>query len=262
MSGYWLKLYTEILDDPKYFRLSDNAKLGMIELMVVARKVCNIESNGELPSIEDICFYTRRSVQWWEDVNNELIKIDFLVLNKDNDTLIIRKFAERQAPVSDAERMRQYRYKKNVTETVQGSLCTSYEDVTKRNVDTEAEADTETDTEKKQIKIAPASYTKYLPSGQFSEKVFITLTGMVTFPAKDADTAINAIESLRPKYSTVPDMVNYLKPFYDDWLERKYSKTNLAWITDWAITGEIPKARSKEEPISRQQKILNKLKEV
>ena len=85
---------------------------------------------------------------------------------------------------------------------------------------------------------------------------------MVTFPAKDADTAINAIESLRPKYSTVPDMVNYLKPFYDDWLERKYSKTNLAWITDWAITGEIPKARSKEEPISRQQKILNKLKEL
>ena len=245
MSGYWLKLYTEILDDPKYFRLSDNAKLGMIELMIVAKKV---DMDGLLPTIDDVSFYTRRNNEWWEPVYAELTEIKFLDLNDNG--YFIRKFSERQAPVPATERSRQHRIVKH--------SCN--DNATLSHGDTEE--DTETDTEEKQNKNASASNTKYLPSGQFSFKVFVMLTGMVTFPAKDADMAINAIESLRSKYSTVPDMIEYLKPFYTDWLRRNYSKTNLAWLTDWAVTGEIPKARSKEEPISRQQKILNKLKEL
>jgi hypothetical protein len=247
MSGYWLKLYTEILDDPKYFRLSDNAKLGMIELMVVAKRV---NMDGRLPTPEDVSFYTRRNKEWWDAVYVELIDIEFIEHDDDGD--IIRKFSERQAPVPATERSRQHRIVKH--------SCN--DNATLSHGDTEADTDTELDTEEKQNNNAPLSYTKFLPSGQFSEKVFITLTGMVTFPAKDADTAINAIESLRSKYPTVPDMIEYLKPFYTDWLRRNYSKTNLAWLTDWAVTGEIPKAKSKEEPMSRQQKLLKKLKDM
>ena len=76
MAGYWLKLYTEILDDPKYYRLSDNAKLGMYELMIIAKKV---DMEGWLPDIEDVCFYSRRQKEWWAPVIQELEQIKFVV---------------------------------------------------------------------------------------------------------------------------------------------------------------------------------------
>jgi hypothetical protein len=140
MAGYWLKLYTEILDDPKYFRLSDNAKLGMIELMVVAKRV---DMEGEVPCIEDVAFYTRRAVEWWQPVFDELSKIEYLVIN--GSETIIRKFAERQAPVPDSERMRQLRINKHRNEF---ALQTSDEAVTKRNGDSDTEKIQIKDTEK------------------------------------------------------------------------------------------------------------------
>lgn len=104
MAGYWLKLYTEILDDPKYYRLSDNAKLGMYELMMVAKKV---GQDGHLPSVDDIEFYTRRTVSWWQPVIDELKAINFIT---DNTTgLVIRKFEERQAAIPSDEKQRKYR---------------------------------------------------------------------------------------------------------------------------------------------------------
>lgn len=137
MAGYWLKLYTEILDDPKYHRLSDQAKIGMIELMVVAKKC---DRNGELPSMEDICFYTRRSAEWWAKVIAELHKIEFVVNSED--AAVIRKFSERQQAVNDADRQklsREIRHKKEF----------SHEPVTEksRNV-TESRKDVEVEKEK------------------------------------------------------------------------------------------------------------------
>jgi len=107
MAGYWLKLYTEILDDPKYHRLSEQAKLGMIELMIVAKKH---DKDGCLPCLDDICFYTRRSMDWWVKVMDELEKIYYIV--KDDSGEKIRKFAERQQAVDPKERRKQARAKK------------------------------------------------------------------------------------------------------------------------------------------------------
>lgn len=107
MAGYWLKLYTEILDDPKYHRLSEQAKLGMIELMMVAKKH---DKDGCLPSLDDICFYTRRDTDWWNKVIDELEKIFYVI--KDDSGERIRKFAERQQAVDPKERKKQARAKK------------------------------------------------------------------------------------------------------------------------------------------------------
>jgi len=108
--GYFLKLYTDILDDPKYFRLSEEAKTGMYEIFLVAKKIeTGTESTGELPSLEDIAFHTRRDVEWWKNVMVELVSAEIV----DADQQMIRKFKERQAKISDAERMKQYRKRKN-----------------------------------------------------------------------------------------------------------------------------------------------------
>lgn len=114
MAGYWLKLYTEILDDPKYYRLSGDAKLGMYELMLVAKK---IDQNGMLPSIDDICFYTRRDADWWIPVIDELKRIKFIT-DTDEGNEVIRKFEDRQSAVPSNEKQRRYRealHKKEVS---------------------------------------------------------------------------------------------------------------------------------------------------
>jgi hypothetical protein len=91
--------------------------------------------------------------------------------------------------------------------------------------------------------------TEYMQAEVFANKAFQAATGMVTFPAKDKDPAIQAIESLRDKYKTVPEMAEYLKPYFRGWLDRKYSRSNLAWLTDWAVCGEIPTGKKSEEPV-------------
>ena len=119
MAGYWLKLYTEILDDPKYYRLSDDAKLGMYELMLVAKKV---GQDGHLPSIDDIVFYTRRSSSWWIPVIDELKSIEFITVSESGDK--IRKFEERQRALTDAEKQQRYR------EELHKKEFSRYQDVT------------------------------------------------------------------------------------------------------------------------------------
>ena len=127
MAGYWLKLYTEILDDPKYFKLSDHAKLGMFELMIIAKKY---ESAGKLPSLDYICFHSRRDAVWWEPVLSELENINFIMTPENqSDQLIIRRFAERQAPVEGRERARIARQPKIKLQLT--SENTSYDEICK-----------------------------------------------------------------------------------------------------------------------------------
>jgi len=125
--GYWLKLYTDILDDPKYFKLSDNARLGMYEIFLVAKKIEGGELTGNLPSINDIAFHTRRNTKWWTKVIAELTKAG-VINNTNGDNPKIRKYAERQRRIPDAERMKQYRKRKNAEDKQDGN-----EDVTKLN---------------------------------------------------------------------------------------------------------------------------------
>jgi hypothetical protein len=131
--GYWLKLYTDILEDPKYFRLSDNSKLAMYEIYLVAKKIEDGEITGNLPPVEDIAFYSRRPVEWWKQAFSELEKAEIVEIK--GGTNKIRKYAERQNPVPDTERSKQYRKRKN------------HDNITKRDGDTETDTYTKSESE-------------------------------------------------------------------------------------------------------------------
>jgi hypothetical protein len=181
MAGYWLKLYTEILDDPKYYRLSDNAKLGMYELMLVAKKV---GQDGHLPGVDDIEFYTRRSASWWEPVIDELKAINFITGNEAGH--VIRKFEDRQKAVTDTEKQRYYRealHKKEFTGDVPVTevLRNVTESKSKRKIkSTEVEKEIEENN-------APSPVQRLLES----------LTGIPPANAADVD-AIREIEMMNP----------------------------------------------------------------
>lgn len=151
--GYWLKLYTDILDDPKYFRLSDNAKIGMYELFLLTKKLERKESTGELPNIEDIAFHTRRDMEFWNGVLPELEKAG--IIDHEDDNFIVRKFSERQAAIPPDERMRQYRKRKNTKPTSSQkkneTLNNGYDDATDSNGDIDIDKSRDRDRDREDI---------------------------------------------------------------------------------------------------------------
>ena len=131
--GYWLKLYTDILEDRKYYDLSERAKLGMFEVLLVCKKFENGELTGILPSIDDIAFHTRKTVAEWEEILPELIEIGFIEIIDDKNT--VKNYIKRQSAIPDAERMKQYRKRRNsaAMENATGELRASNDPVTDCN---------------------------------------------------------------------------------------------------------------------------------
>ena len=146
--GYWLKLYTDILDDPKYFKLSDAAKLGFYEILLVAKKIEGGDITGKLPSIDDIAFHTRKSVDQWNEILPEFESLGMIEYIEDKPT--IKNYKKRQESIPVKERVKQYRKRRNDnsmdTNTISIHECN--EDVTESNGETEYRIQ---NTDKKQI---------------------------------------------------------------------------------------------------------------
>lgn len=141
---YWIKLYHEIIHDPKMGRLPDRVWRRAIELFLIAGESGN---DGILPSIEDMAWTLRVDPQELQADLEELEKVGIVIL-QDDMLPVVTNFAERQAPVSDAERMQQLRDRKRkaqyygdepVTNEVQGVTPP----VTNRNADSDSDSDSD-----------------------------------------------------------------------------------------------------------------------
>lgn len=145
--GYWLKSYTDILDDPKYFRLSANAQLAMHECFLIAKKLEGDEMTGLLPSLEEIAFHSRKSVDFWTEAMKELITCGIVIEHQPG--YLIKNYIKRQKPIPPEERMRQFRKKKNSELMDCNDIVTECnENETIRNGEKRRE-ETETETEKR-----------------------------------------------------------------------------------------------------------------
>ena len=97
-SNYWIKLYHEMLDDPKIGRLTDSQFRLMINLFLLAG---DCEQDGYLPCIDDISWRLRNPPTLKDDLD-ALIKYD--IITEDDGVLVICKFSERQSAMSTQER--------------------------------------------------------------------------------------------------------------------------------------------------------------
>jgi hypothetical protein len=95
--GYWLKSYTDILDDPKYHRMPERAQLAMHEIFLVAKMIETDELTGLVPCVEDIAFYSRKSIEYWNEVIPELLKSK--IINKNGDGYLIVNYVKRQQAI-------------------------------------------------------------------------------------------------------------------------------------------------------------------
>jgi hypothetical protein len=130
MADYWMKLYIEILDDPKMATMPDRAWRRTIELFLVAKK---LNKDGHLPETRQIAWLLRMSA---EELEHDLIQIASTgIIIQEVGGWFIPKFMERQSAISGAERISQFRERQQKQEY--------YGDVTneKRKVTQNTEAD-------------------------------------------------------------------------------------------------------------------------
>mgnify|MGYP001812707789 CR=1 FL=1 len=162
MTSYWIKLYHEILRDPKMGLLDDHTWRRAIELFLIAGER---KEEGRLPTITDTAWLLRTSEQ---DLQESLEKLAELgIAQQDKSGWLISNFAKRQAPLSAAERMRLYRKRKRSTDSSReqhrtdkelpsvtgnedepGALQTCYENRYPTVQDTDTDTDIDIDSDK------------------------------------------------------------------------------------------------------------------
>ena len=123
MANTWIKLYHEILTDPKMGRMSDKLFRRTIELFLIAGKEDN---DGILPSIEDISWILRTSDKEIQKTIEDLEALN--IVKRDGGVTVVTHFCDRQnTQLSDAERQAKSRANKKLS---QSNCDTSHTDVT------------------------------------------------------------------------------------------------------------------------------------
>lgn len=122
----WIKLYTEILHDPKMGRLSDRQYRTCITLFLLAGQ---LDREGALPPVDDIAWHMRMEPTPLLDDMAALAAVG--ILTRDGDDWIVTRFADRQArqPSETPEEV-----KRRVTEHRQRKAQACNDDVTACNV--------------------------------------------------------------------------------------------------------------------------------
>lgn len=136
-SYYWIKLYHEILDDPKMGRMPAELFRRAIELFLVAGEY---RHGGDLPAMTDIAWRLRADEGELAAQMVELEALAILCRNADGGWRVVH-FAKRQAPSPAMERMSRSREKARAEYFQDKNI--RYEDVTIRNTDTDKEEEKE-----------------------------------------------------------------------------------------------------------------------
>jgi len=134
-SKYWIKLYHEMIDDPKVMTLRPALRWRFIETLLMAGEM---DEDGYLPTIKEYSWRVRDSE---EIVETEFVELlDAGLLSRDDTRFFVTKFAERQAPISGAERVSRYRERKQKDEYYEThELPNGNDNVTFRYTDTDTD---------------------------------------------------------------------------------------------------------------------------
>lgn len=222
---YWIKLYIEILDDPKMGRLSERLCWRSVQLFLMAG---DNEKDGALPTVRDIAWRLRKDVQAIEKDLLELEKVG--IVHQCDNQWCVTNFKKRQKASENAERVREFRKRQR------------NEIVTKRYARNAPESEEESDTESEERRFPT---TPREANNHPDIKVFHNVSKV--FPGeKDYSSIIDSIRILREKHPSDLALESYLLPFWLRWETSKtkdgrtFSKTNPAWLTEWAVNNYIP----------------------
>lgn len=243
MPGYWIKLWVELIDDPKMGSLPHWVWRRFVEFLLAAKEY---DHDGLLQPVPQLAWRLRMPEKECEEALRALSAIG--VVAETPDGWMVVNFAKRQARVPDVERQRQHRKQET-------KKLFSHEPVTK--CDTEEEVEIEEEEEKEGGCAPPAASAS--PPARFSsretaeaiasfgnngarraESLYREITKQPCIPPSDAAPALEALESILERFGgDFEKAAASGKPVFAQWCStsgkngRNYSPVNTAWITKW-----------------------------
>lgn len=238
MKRIWIKLYLEILDDPKMGRLPDWLWRRAIELFLLAGENGN---DGLLQPVMDMAWRLRTSE---EDLVKSLRALSQVgVVHETPEGWVVTHFKDRQVSES-LERTRKYRERRHgdASHNEQSDGAVAGDSSSSLNSFSEGEGVGEGE----EIPI-PETVKQAMehPDIQAFQKVCERIPADKNYAA-----VIDAIRYLRKEHGA--ELVDFLKPYWLAWSTRKtkdgklYSKNSVVWLCEWAMQGEIPSANGSE----------------
>lgn len=254
-SNYWIKLYHEMLDDPKVGRLSDSEFRLMINLFLLAG---DYEQDGYLPNREDIKWRLRNPDDFDKNLDS---LIENNIIGEDDGSLLVINFAERQSAMTATERTHRRRerlqkkdYYGNDNETKR------FNDKNENGIDIDIDKDIDkikNREDKDKIGAEKSAEPHYEPCTEDGEPI---KEKKKRKSKADPRTSHPAIKSIRRLTGHYPPKVNYdsvieilgdtpdeqkMAESYREWCERGYNTNSLKWLTDWYVNGVHDKRSGK-----------------
>lgn len=230
MADYWLKLYMEILDDPKMATLPDRLWRRAIELFLIAKR---INKEGELPDTAGIAWMLRLDS---DDLDLDLKQLATTgIINKTITGWFVVNFKKRQASATSTERVKEFRQREHRNQYYD----TEAETHLKRNV-SQSRADTEQSRADTEAEGAPASASPIIPQNPAGAimPMICRVTGMASIPPKEVQR-IEQFHRMIEQYGLTRAEAE-LSIAYKKWINTprkngggKYSPSNFGWV-DWA----------------------------
>jgi hypothetical protein len=228
MKRIWIKLFVELLDDPKMGRLPDWLWRRAIELFLLAGENGN---DGLLQPVDDIAWRLRVSVEKLTEALQALSEVG--VVHESPDGWVVTHFKERQWSES-LERVRRYR---NAKSNAQGNEVV-------------AEDESPSSSESESLEGGGAGEETKIPDSpaqamQHSDiQAFKSICGRIP-GTRDYAVVIETIRLLRKAHGD--KLAEAIKPYWLAWSTRTnkqtgkpYDPASLVWLCEWAVNGQIP----------------------
>lgn len=159
--SYWIKLWTEILDDPKMGQLPDHLWRRVVEMFLFAGK---LDATGLLPPVQDMAWTLHTTPDALAADLEELASLPRPILAKNEDGWIVCQFDDRQSPVSNAERQQRHRDKsRRSNEDVTNRDNSVTKNVTTSNGTTVTYTEAEAEAEADQIQNQKQNSSTFIP---------------------------------------------------------------------------------------------------
>lgn len=222
--GYnWIKIRTSLIDDPKYMRLSDLAKVTFYEVYLLAGKsdAGGLILAGDDPvMVQDLAWILRKADADVQNALDELQRAGFV--NLDDDQVAVCKFANEQGPDA-SEKRKQWALR-------QAKRRALAKGETWIEPDTEAEKEKEVEPEKEKNKDTEQDQDQELKTTTKTKTKRVTQTSRESHARVTRDNGFNE------------EVVGFADDFLELWTNetgKHFSKNDalLAMVQDWINYG-------------------------
>jgi len=267
--GYnWIKIRTNLIDDPKYMRLSDVAKVTFFEAYLLAGKsdAGGLILAGDDPAmVHDLAWILRRSEADLQNILDELQRAGFV--NLDDDQVTVCKFANEQGPDASAKRKQWALRQAKRRALAKGETWIEPDQDPEQNQNQEPEKEKEKNTEPDQEQIKNQTKTKRVTHTSRDNHAVVTRDSIDDDVLAFGDDVLDVWRELKGSdYKPSQKFWQMIQDWYEAGVTKKHVKWALIQTSEQAQTPfyvrELAVTMRDDDPEVQNQKNLEKFRQL